>query len=363
MKPPPRSVARLLRDLFSPAQLRQVLRDDPQGEEIVRSLPSHPASDDEFFELAVETLHRFGALDPSFFARIKLERPRRARDIDAVAALCSSGDARSRLTLYFDAPAESVDLLRLTRLVEELRRASGDDTLVLLGMRRGSVLVDIETSHEGADILVLALLEGRLEAVVDLRLVAVMATDADAPRDTQVPWTLRLTPHVAEQSLLLRAPPELARHTWIRSRYHGGITGATRASLALDTGYDLELPAAETLALLDTALLSAVLEITDLSPLLPGPIARAVLPRVLDVGSLSFAREGNEIVAAVAAWPPDARPTYDVLPDDVRDSLAPDDYTALLAACRPGSEAVAPLTSDAAGPGLTLRFRITLPRR
>lgn len=361
MKAPPRSLARLLRDLFSPAQLRQVLLDDPQGEDLVGALPSYPASDDEFFELAVATLHRFGAAGPPFFARLKLERPRRAQDIDVVAALCSPGDGRPRYTLYFEAPADAVDLARLTHLVDELRRASGDGTLMLLALRQGSILVDIESSREGADLLVLAWLEGRLQTVADLPLVGLTTTNASDLGAPQLLWSPRLTPHVAEQSLLLRAPRELARHAWIRSRYHGGITGATRASLALDGGYDLELFPDDTRTLLDTALLSAILEITDLAPLLPGLTAHLVLPLVLDPLSLSFAREGDEIVASVAARPPEARPAYDDLPDDVRDTLALDDYAALLAASRPGSEAAVPLTSDAVS--LTLRVRITPPRR
>lgn len=187
MSSPRHAVASLLRSLFEPEGLRRFLRDsDSQGDQIIGELPIK-STPNELFDQAAIVLEQFGVLAPPFFASLKIARPRRTGDIDAVAALFGSVDGKVRYTLFFEGTIDDINVLRVTRLVNELRALSGDDTLIVQRTRPGSILVDAEMSVTGAGNLLNAYLSEQIRTVADFQLRSITVTDTGKERWSP-PW-------------------------------------------------------------------------------------------------------------------------------------------------------------------------------
>ena len=75
----------LLLSMFSASELRRLVRWMRDGDALSAALPGANASPMQVATDVVEVLHRSGALDASFFALLREERPRRVAEINAVA--------------------------------------------------------------------------------------------------------------------------------------------------------------------------------------------------------------------------------------------------------------------------------------
>lgn len=84
----------LLKSLFDVGEFRRLLRFDADAE-VLDEVPADNPTPSEFFAAALDELIRRGAVDESFFARLRAERPKRIKDIDAVAALWKDGEGSS----------------------------------------------------------------------------------------------------------------------------------------------------------------------------------------------------------------------------------------------------------------------------
>ena len=74
----------LLQSLFSAEELRRFVRDGPEGQAILRSLPATPSevSLDLLFERVVEAWRRRGLLGETLAVRLREARPHRVDDIN-----------------------------------------------------------------------------------------------------------------------------------------------------------------------------------------------------------------------------------------------------------------------------------------
>lgn len=84
-QPGGRALERMLLDMFSPAELRRLLRYLPGGDGVVAELPGENVAPVRFVEAVVEVLGKRGMLDATFFDMVRAERPRRVAEIDRVA--------------------------------------------------------------------------------------------------------------------------------------------------------------------------------------------------------------------------------------------------------------------------------------
>jgi hypothetical protein len=83
---PATALTDLLASLFSADEFRRWIRRDSDVAAILDALPGEVASSSALFADAVAALARHGLIDGAFFAGLRAERPRRAADIDDVAA-------------------------------------------------------------------------------------------------------------------------------------------------------------------------------------------------------------------------------------------------------------------------------------
>jgi len=81
---PQAQLSELLLSLFSADELRRFVRYLPDGDTLVRSLPGANASPAQLAAEVVQELDRHGLIQDLLFARLAEQRPRRAREIDAL---------------------------------------------------------------------------------------------------------------------------------------------------------------------------------------------------------------------------------------------------------------------------------------
>jgi hypothetical protein len=81
---PRTALSLLFSRLFSEHELRWFLGESPQGDALARGLPGSPVSMEQLCNAAVNMLDDRGLLDQDLFTRLKMERPDREGEIDAV---------------------------------------------------------------------------------------------------------------------------------------------------------------------------------------------------------------------------------------------------------------------------------------
>lgn len=90
-----RELHQILTSLFEQRALRRFILFGTHGETVEADLPHTTSSSDDFVDSAIDSLHRRGLLDSTFFARLAGQFPRREDDIRTIEGLWSEHSWRS----------------------------------------------------------------------------------------------------------------------------------------------------------------------------------------------------------------------------------------------------------------------------
>lgn len=133
------ALSNLLSDLFSVQELEHFLLNFP--DDLRNSCPSS-GSAQAFFDAAAMAILRRGMADASFYKSLERERPQRSADIlriQRALGFAESSAVIPQIGFHFRGRLQELTVEMLTDFVELLRARSGDDTVVVMDIRSGSI--------------------------------------------------------------------------------------------------------------------------------------------------------------------------------------------------------------------------------
>ena len=260
----------LLLSMFDTGELRRALV--RMAEELDRALPSDRDPPEAFAHAAVSALIERRLDDAALFDHLAGLRPRREPEITRVKEIWSQRDRR-RFVVVYESERPEHDIADIMDGLAEARRRTGDPTLRVVKVYRGSARW---------------VFEGR-EAT------------ARAPLSTWFPRpaSIREEPETGERPALLAPREGLSRVAMARA---GGKGWSALDRLRLDEvwgeGGSLEFRS-ETLSSLQSDALERALRVAEILLALPPPpdvlVARRLLPMALDLGGAEWDDSGLRV--------------------------------------------------------------------